>query len=336
MCTFTTYPFTSNCYPSQRHAILAFTILPAQNQFLVVRRAGTNHPPPTHDPATDPPHPGPFYFAELYPFVYASDTSATLIAASRSAPLDAAGNFWKKVWISEPDRGPSARDPTVRAHVARRMGAPPPPPPVIIFVQAEKTYGIVYEALFPSAVPAAAGSGLGEAAAAVAYEYALAQDVPLLCPETLPEGVDALADVYEHHVLPGSVRPLICTVPRDGGSGCGRAFEIRMLGGVWDERLVGKDWKVESGAGTEGAVGMGGDVVGDAADIQADVAGGSGGEDVGQETDAGAPRVFSISPEDLADVSAVAWDETIGRLCVGYAKDTRIAVFDFAPGAVVP
>ncbi len=49
----------------------------------------------------------------------------------------------------------------------------------------------------------------------------------------------------------------------------------------------------------------------------------------------GVARRFEIEPEDLTDVSTIAWDETIGRLCVEYAKETRIAVFDFA-GAPIP
>ena len=62
-------------------------------------------------------------------------------------------------------------------------------------------------------------------------------------------------------------------------------------------------------------------------DSQSDVFEGSGRIRVSHQ--------FDLELADLDDVSAVAWDETIGRLCIGYTNITRIAVFDFA-GALVP
>ena len=44
---------------------------------------------------------------------------------------------------------------------------------------------------------------------------------------------------------------------------------------------------------------------------------------------------FDLALENVDEVSAIAWDKTIGRLCIGHARSTEIAVIDFA-GAPVP
>ncbi len=49
----------------------------------------------------------------------------------------------------------------------------------------------------------------------------------------------------------------------------------------------------------------------------------------------GVVNMNQVGVARLTDVSTIALDETIGRLCVEYAKETRIAAFDFA-GAPIP
>ena len=105
-----------------------------------------------------------------------------------------------------------------------------------------------------------------------------------------------------------------------------------MLRGLWDRELL----KYEVGEGEDGAA-QAGD--GHSREGEGD---GEGEDESDMEClPAGDVRVarFDLEEEDLRNVSAVAWDETIGRLCVSYfsrQSDSRIAVFDFAAGASCP
>ncbi|KAI1792020.1 hypothetical protein LXA43DRAFT_944758 [Ganoderma leucocontextum] len=335
------------------HAIMAFTFLRCQHQFLLIRRAGDD-PDPLHHAALGPDEAptGPYYFAELYDALYAPGTSLTHTATARTAVHDAEWNFWKHVWITDPSAGvPLKADASV--HAARHASISKPPP-ITIFVQAARSYGLVFNTFFPEPITASDADGPAEAE----HAYVLSEDDAFVETAPLPDGVERLKELYEHRVLLGATRPVIYTVPREGRSRP-HAFRIQMLGGVWDEGLLDRPPGAEDGQGEgadmEDAVDDddgGVDEMGDGEDEdeeepeddgeEGDDDGGDGaGDEDGQSDvleDMSRIRVshqFDIALEDLGGVSAIAWDETIGRLCIGYAKNSKIAVFDFA-GAPVP
>ncbi|KAI0801556.1 hypothetical protein C8Q74DRAFT_1242789 [Fomes fomentarius] len=312
-------------FPALPHAIIAFTILPNQQQFLLVRRAGTNQEP----------SPGPYYFLELYDIVDAPGQTLSLTATARSAIHASEGNHWEKVWLSDHGLGPSlAHDPSIRSYLhshSHHSQSPQPivPQPIVIFVNAALSYDVAYEPIIPVRHGVVAADG-----ETVQYRYTLSEDEPWMEIEALDPAVQSLNDVYEHRILPGSTRPLIVSIPRRT-LGLHK-FEIRLLGGIWDEQLLGAQNETRAGASASGA-GAGAGEEGEREE--------SGSEDTDTDTEmedgvvntkqVGVARRFEIEPEDLTDISTIAWDETIGRLCIGYAKDTRIAVFDFA-GAPMP
>ena len=115
------------------------------------------------------------------------------------------------------------------------------------------------------------------------------------------------------------------------------SFRVSMLRGLWDRELL----KYEVGDGVDGAAQAGDGT------MASDEGHSREGEGEGEEESdmeclpAGDVRVarLDLEEDDLRNVSAVAWDETIGRLCVSYfsrQSDSRIAVFDFAAGASCP
>ena len=364
---------------------MAFTFLRCQHQFLLIRRAGDDPDVLDHratadhlaalGPDEEPS--GPYYFAELYDVQYASGASATHAAAFRTAAHDAEWNFWKHVWITDPSAGLALKaDASVHAQRPR----PTKPPPITIFVQAVRSYGLVFNTFFPEPIPVP-----GPSAAEDQYAFVLSEEDAFVETERLPDGVESLNDMYEHRVLLGATRPVIYTIPREGSSA--HSFKVQMLGGVWDEGLLERpllpmstavlaEIEQQEGAAPEeegvdgegdedGEDGEDGTGVEDAEDEDADmeeVIIGDGDEDEvieeedeptndhGEEDtgdgdglsdvfeDNSRIRVshqFDVALEDLGDVSAIAWDETIGRLCIGYARNSKIAVFDFA-GAPVP
>ncbi|TBU41279.1 hypothetical protein BD309DRAFT_1020833 [Dichomitus squalens] len=358
-CTMYCAPHPS--YQNFAHAIMAFTFVPSQHQFLLVRRAGEDPDPlqVAADLADLPPGEiltGPYYFAELYDVKYTIDgASLTCDAASRTAVHDAGWNFWHKVWITHPGMGAALKnDVSVRAEL--QSTSPTKPLPITIFVQADRSYGLVFNTFFPEPVPASSSSDM-DANASTRYMYVLSEDDPFIETEPLPEGMESLNDLYEHRILLGSTRPVIYTIPRQGSKA--NSFQVRMLGGVWDEDLLDKPpATVEAHA-----VGSQDVPANDAAhdeevndhDEEPEEDADEGNEDNEEDADEGSEdneedgqsdvleessriRVshqFNLELADLDHVSAVAWDETIGRLCIGYANSTRIAVFDFA-GAPVP
>ncbi|PIL27995.1 hypothetical protein GSI_09846 [Ganoderma sinense ZZ0214-1] len=378
-------------YDQLPHAIMAFTFLRHQHQFLLVRRAGDD--PDVLDPAATAEHlaelapdedpSGPYYFAELYNVdaLCAPGTSSTRVAAQWTAVHDAGWNFWRHVWITDPSAG-LALHADASVHAPRPQG-PAKPPPITIFVQAVRSYGLVFNTFFPEPVPAPLhGTGDGQTEEGYGYTFVLSADDAFIETDPLPEGVESLNNVYEHRVLLGATRPVIYTIPREGSRA--HSFKIQMLGGVWDEGLLDRPLSVpllpeetQEGVGPpEDDVDDGdGDVENDddaededaamvegvddddgvdemGGDEDAPQGDGDGGGD-GDEPEDGAEdedgmsdifedssriRVshqFDVALEDLGDVSAIAWDETIGRLCIGYAGNSKIAVFDFA-GAPVP
>ncbi|KAM5538424.1 hypothetical protein V8D89_008026 [Ganoderma adspersum] len=380
-------------YDELPHAIMAFTFLRCQHQFLLIRRAGDDPDVLDHratadhlaalEPDEEPS--GPYYFAELYDVLYASGTSATHAAAFRTAVHDAEWNFWKHVWITDPSAGLALKaDASVHAQRSRTTK----PPPITIFVQAVRSYGLVFNTFFPEPEPVPVHGPSTEGPTEHHYAFVLSEEDTFIETERLPDGVESLNDVYEHRVLLGATRPVIYTVPREGSSA--HSFKIQMLGGVWDEGLLERPLlpmstavlaeieQQEGAALDEGDVdGEGGEDVEDGDDVEdaedaededadmEEVVIGDGDEDemIGEddepndhgEEDAGdgaadedalsdvfednsrirVSHQFDVALEDLGDVSAIAWDETIGRLCIGYARNSKIAVFDFA-GAPVP
>ncbi|KAH9911275.1 uncharacterized protein BXZ73DRAFT_82900 [Epithele typhae] len=323
------------------HAILAFTVLFAQQQFFIVRRAGPNEAIDGH---------GPYYFTELYPITYRPSETLTLPAAARTAALDSRGNIWRQVMFSDPT------NPHELPGCAPSVNVPPP---LLIFVGASKTYGVIYEALFPEPIPPPPSStptehetaeAPGTAPALPRYAYNISEDMLQLDP--LPAEIDALAEVYDHIVLPGALRPLVCTIPRrpsavdgseadwehglgDEGSTTGSVatsstytggFDVRALSGVLDDRLVCTPEIPQDTPPTD-APPPDPAAPGDADGTPTDDGGGD---------DDGTTTMLALAARDLRGVAALAWDETINRLCVAYARSTRVAVFDFAPGARLP
>ena len=294
---------------------MAFTFIPSQHQFLLVRRAGEN-PEPLHLaedlanlPANQVPT-GPYYFAELYDIAYTPEgASVTCDAAARTAVHDAEWNFWHNVWITEPGMGAALKNEKGVPVELRPQNEVKKPLPITIFVQAHLSYGLVFNTFFPDPVPDLDTPADAEHHPGTRYVYVLSQDDPFIETEPLPKGMESLNDLYEHRILLGSTRPVIYTIPRQGAKP--HSFQIRMLGGVWDEGLLDRPSAVRTAD----------------EDSQSDVFEGSGRIRVSHQ--------FDLELADLDDVSAVAWDETIGRLCIGYTNSTRIAVFDFA-GAPVP
>ena len=219
---------------------MAFAFLRCQHQFLLIRRAGDD-PDPLHPHdhadqlaalAPDEEPSGPYYFAELYDATYAPGTSLTRAAALRTAVHDAEWNFWKRVWITDPSAGAALKaDASVHGSRARIPIAKPPP--ITIFVQATRSYGLVFNTFFPEPVPAVVAA---DPEGPPEYAFVLSEDDAFVQTEPLPDGMESLNDVYEHRVLLGATRPVIYTVPREGSRA--HSFRIQMLGGVWDEGLL--------------------------------------------------------------------------------------------------
>lgn len=301
---------------------MAFSVLPPQKQLLVVRRAGVDIDPENRDPTTDQ---GPYYFPELYDIVDTPGQSFTRTAVSRGLAHDSNGDYWHKVWISDHGRGPAlSSDVSVRAYLHRRK--PVAPNPVIIFVRSELTYGITYDAFFPSAE----GS------------YELSEEVSFMDHDTSPPSgsMKRLHELYKHHVLPGSTRPIVCSIVHDRRDV--HNFDIAAIGGIWDARLLGRtsDIVPVADATQDAAAEDDGDATvvydnAEATEAEGDVA--PSAEDSLDETEENGEEnthddtiSLKFKQEDLRDVSAIAWDETIGRLCIAYAQNTRITVFDFS------
>ena len=334
---------------------MAFSILPPQNQFLIVRRASPDMDP---DELAQLEYLGPFYFAELYDIAHAPGTTVTRTAASRSAVHDSRGNYWHAVWLSDPGFGPSLPPATSPSSAFAQEDAvctyqpdPAKPRPLVIFVSARFSYGVAWDIVPPLPVPSTSGSH-------ARYRYALSEDEAFVTIERVEGGVAEELErewametvggmVKEERVLLGSTRPLVCTVVRPsagggggGGGGAGSvgvlSFRVSMLRGLWDRELL--KYEVGDAYGVDGVT--------QAGDAHVAVDEGHSREGEGEDEDesdmeclpAGDVRVarFDLEEEDLRNVSAVAWDETIGRLCVSYfsrQSDSRIAVFDFAAGA---
>ncbi|KAI0688578.1 hypothetical protein C8T65DRAFT_767875, partial [Cerioporus squamosus] len=303
-------------YQGLVQSIMAFMIIPPQNQFLVVRRASPAGMDP--DQLADLQELGPYYFAELYDIVHAPGATVTRSAASRSAVHDSRGNYWHRVWLSDPGFGPGP-SPSLVGNVCAK--------PVVVFASAKFSYGVAWDLVRPFPVPST-GPAYG-------WRYVLDEEEAFMPIERLEDGVLELGEVFEDRVLLGSTRPLVCSVPRrqvgtGAGTGTGlHSFRISMVRGLRDRVLLGYEDGVGDGRRTDN-VRM--DVDGDEVDSDADAESQS---DDGECEPAGDVKVarFELAGEDLEGVSAIAWDETIGRLCVSYSRHTRVAVFDFAAGA---
>ncbi|TFK84097.1 hypothetical protein K466DRAFT_527889, partial [Polyporus arcularius HHB13444] len=286
-------------YQGLPQSIMAFMILPPQNQFLVVRRAS---PAMDQDQLAQLQDLGPYYFSELYDIVHAPGTTFTRTAVSRSAVHDSRGNYWHNVWLSDPGFGPSPSPELERAPQVANMK------PIVIFVSAKFSDGVAWDIVRPSSDSA---SGI--------YRYALSEDEAFVPIERLDSAIEDLAALFEHRVLLGSTRPLVCNISRHGRrAGSGHSFRISVIRGLRDRCLLRYEDESVSMEVDDGE-----------AETESDAQ--SQGDD-GECEPAGDVKVahFELANEDLREVSAIAWDETIGRLCVSYSRHTRIAVFDFA------
>ncbi|KAI0776336.1 hypothetical protein BD413DRAFT_469640 [Trametes elegans] len=287
-----------NIPPEMPQSIMNFCILPIQNQLLVIRKAGSvDEEREVNNPEEDMEDTfGPLYSAEFYDIVHAPTETLTQAAASRSLVHDAAGNKWTKVWISDHGLGPAlAHDRSLRPQLL--AGARPALKPITIFIQMRWNDGITYSIIHPAGHPLA-GAPTGPAPApecAAGTAWALTDEVLQFDRDALLGDRDgARGALGEVRVLPGAARPLVYVVPR-----AGRTLDrcdMRDLTALWDSVLLGEDVDL------------------------------SGGEFV-QEV---RMTAVHVADEELRGVSAIAWDDTIGRLCVAYAGKAQIAVFDFA------
>ncbi|KAI0352198.1 hypothetical protein OH77DRAFT_1592241 [Trametes cingulata] len=299
-------------YQALTHAILAFSIIPIQKQFLVVRRAGDNIEPGDLDDDTDE-HTGPYYFAEFWDIVDDVEPTALLtrIPAERCDAYDCEGNYWQKVWISDHGLGPAlAHDRSLRAELLG--GERPPLRPINILVQAKLFMGVGTCAIVPAGDPRMAGRLEMTDPGRPMYRYAFREELFQFDPWALGDEEELLPR-YEPRVLPGQTRPLWYLVSRRGART--HHFNINRLMCLW-ERLLMHTVVRDIPAAAPGQAQPDED-----ADMPA--------VDDSIELD-GSVRLLDIDRADLRGVSAIAWDDTIGRLCVAYAKSTRIAVFDFA------
>ncbi|KAI0652764.1 hypothetical protein C8Q79DRAFT_1005932 [Trametes meyenii] len=105
---------------------------------------------------------------------------------------------------------------------------------------------------------------------------------------------EGVLERFEFRVLPGAVRPLVYT-----------ALSVHLLSGIWIRALVrARDAQAAQAIAEALMMAEGG---------------------LASEC-----RYLSVAKEDLRGVSAIAWNETIGRLCVAYAGMARVEVSDFA------
>ncbi|KAI0674018.1 hypothetical protein C8Q78DRAFT_1076962 [Trametes maxima] len=302
--------------PALPHAIMAFSIIPIQKQFLVIRRAGDNVQPIGLDNGVGE-HTAPYYFSEFWDIVEEPGATLTRDAAARGDVFDCEGNYWEKVWISDHGLGPSlTHDRSLRAQLLS-SGERPVLRPILVFVRAKDCGGIPYSALFPAGHPLARHP-LQETQTPAPYRYAFTHSFLQFDTDALGDE-DGTLDGFEFRVLPGAVRPLVYTVQRRGA--CAHRFDVHSLSGIWDRALVH--------AGDSEAAQAIAEAVKKAEEGEGEHGGVDGVIMLNGEVVAGC-RYLDVPEEDLREVSAIAWDETIGRLCVARAGMTRVDVFDFA------
>ncbi|KAI8980629.1 hypothetical protein BD414DRAFT_492810 [Trametes punicea] len=301
--------------PDMPHSIMTFCIIPIQKQFLVIRRAGNNidRDEEPADAAGDPPQDqlAPYYWAEFWDIVNeAGRAPITREPAARSRIYVSEGNYWLKVWLSDHGLGPAlAHDRSLRPQLLG-PGGRPKLKPITAFVKAKDCGGIAYSSLFPAGHPLALWPLEDPPPEPNAYRYVFTEGFLQFNPEEMGDN-DGLLEEEAVGLLPGTARPLLYTTPPTSRPD---HFDILRLTEIWDRALV------------------------NALDI--DVASRLVEAVTQDEEQDGAP---SIDAEKLAEVrdvemgraslkgiSAIAWDDTIGRLCVAYTRNTRIAVFDFA------
>ncbi|OSD01113.1 hypothetical protein PYCCODRAFT_1369886 [Trametes coccinea BRFM310] len=306
--------------PHLPQSIMAFGIIPIQKQFLVIRRAGVDvdmdSEPEGAAPAANAQDPfAPYYWAELWDIVDgAGQAPITRDPASFSNIFTSQGNYWKKVWISDHGLGPAlAHDLSLRPQLLGRGGRPKLKP-ITVFVKARRCAGIAYSALWPRGHPLGRLTSEDLASGPETYRYDFGPSFLLFDPADLVDD-EAHLRYVEYQALPGSARPLLYTVPIDTARQ--NRFQIAAIMGLWDRALL-KPFDVSAAVRILQAADEGTTEVKDGA-LMVD------GDRVTRVSEE-----FEMEHKSLRTISAIAWDDTIGRLCIAYANRTELAVFDFA------
>ncbi|OBZ66031.1 hypothetical protein A0H81_14008 [Grifola frondosa] len=188
-------------WPDLPHSLTGLRILPHQNQVMVVHQVDTiwvfESPRPFR------------YYLETYdvPQVRASAPQNITVEPAAQAELSVDDmERWEDVWITD------------HGH----------PRPISIIAQTSKREGLLYSTLFPERVEDDSGSGSG-----VRYRYGHPPEVEMK--------VGALyappEQKVQYRVLPGSLRPLVCTIPANDRNDTVPILEISRL---WDPALLGQ------------------------------------------------------------------------------------------------
>ncbi|KAI0658265.1 hypothetical protein C8Q70DRAFT_185030 [Cubamyces menziesii] len=297
--------------PGLPNAIMTFCIVPNQRQFMVILRAG-------NDPDDDAPINGtilPIYWAEFWDIVNGAGKEPKICnPASRSNVHLSMGRYWQKVWLTDHGLGPAlAHDRSLRPQLLG-PGGRPELKPITVYVRIKGCDGIAFNSLFPAGHPLAPDPLEDLPPGRDTYRYVFTEvflqfDLNIMNDET------GSAPVVDLEMLPGSARSILYSVLATDRHEDG-TFDIWKINAVWDK-------------GLQDPHNM--DVVQKLAELAAYVQPLEGNEVI---TDEGelitSVRHLEIGRARMTGISAIAWDDTIGRLCIAYAKNPRVVVHDFA------
>ncbi|KAI0328436.1 hypothetical protein GY45DRAFT_1000910 [Cubamyces sp. BRFM 1775] len=297
--------------PEFPNSIMAFCILPNQKQFMVFLRMGDN-------PADDAPNEDamlPIYWAEFWDIIDGAGKEPIVCnPAARSNIHLSEGHYWKKVWLTDHGLGPALEhDRSLRPQLLG-PGGRPKLKPITLYAQANNCGGIPFYTLFPAGHPLAHNPMEVPPPGPDAYRYVFTEEFMQFDWSTVNEEAGS-SPVVEMEMLPGSARSILYSFFASDRHADG-TFDIWRINAVWDKGLLDPHNM-------------------ELAQALAELAGYlQPTEDNELITDEGEPvfdvRHLEMGPARMEGISAIAWDDTIGRLCIAYAKDPRIAVYDFA------
>ncbi|OBZ77473.1 hypothetical protein A0H81_02707 [Grifola frondosa] len=268
-------------YPDSSHVIKSMRILPGMNQVLVVRHIDIARR---------------LYHRTLYTFEhYDIVPSGKILRETSLVPVSSMecleDSLWTHTYISDPCFLPREDDsvlPTLRKNYAE----PPQPPPINVLAIRTHDDGLVRTTFFPERVvralpptPSGSASHTGVLPQSrVTYQYPLENHTRVMhCNAPLNT---------EFRILPGSVRPLLYTIPWDDTTAAPRVLSMHPY----------RDWEA----------------LPDEIPIPREVLPKHKGQFDGVLSAPNWP------------VEAFAWDEHIGRLCVSVEGVSTIQVYDFA------
>ncbi|KAH9884661.1 hypothetical protein C8Q73DRAFT_660798 [Cubamyces lactineus] len=297
--------------PDLPNAIMAFCIVPNQNQFMVILRTGNN-------PVDDAPNDDavlPIYWAEFWDIIDGAGKAPVVCdPASRSNIHVSQGNYWQKVWLSDHGLGPAlAHDRSLRPQLLG-PGGRPALKPITIYVRMKHCDGVAFYSLYPAGHPLAHDPMEDLPPDRDAYRYVFTEEFMQFDMSTTGDETGS-APVIEMEVLPGSARSILYTVLASDRHADG-TFDIWRINAVWDK-------------GLQDPHNM--DLVQKLAELAGYLQPLENHEVI---TDEGEPisgvRHLEMGRARMERISAIAWDDSIGRLCIAYAKNPQIAVYDFA------